>query len=174
MFEMETNSTLRIELTMRYTAEWDNDISLNGTLVQCYEHCTRANPPLINAVGAGMDFTMPSHPFIALVGFIRAFRVAEPDSKTVRPHLGGHMISHPTISTRTQIIGAISKLREEWQEIADGASLVELKGSVGLLLADLALALGLSPDEQVQVLGEKLANELQEVLLTLPGSNGNH
>ena len=84
------------------------------------------------------------------------------------------MISHPTISTRTQIIGAISKLQEEWQEIADGASLVELKGSVGLLLADLALALGLSPDEQVQALGEKLANELQEVLLTLPGSNGNH
>jgi hypothetical protein len=70
---------LRIELTTRYTQERDNYYSLNGICVWCDQHHTQTNPPLVQAVGAGMDFTMPSQPFFALVGTIGAFLVPVPD-----------------------------------------------------------------------------------------------
>jgi hypothetical protein len=67
-----------------------------------------------------------------------------------------------TINTKEQIVLAIAKLRQEWQEAAlDGESLVQVKGSVGLILADLVKALELSSIECAEALGVELANELQ-------------
>lgn len=73
---------------------------------------------------------------------------------------------------RHQIVQALADIRSEWEYAADGASLAEVPGSVGMLLADVATAIGLTCEEQVQVLGEELAGELQGELITLPGRNG--
>ena len=60
-------------------------------------------------------------------------------------------------------VDALAKIRKEWELTADGESLVDVEASVGLLLADIVVALGLPPVEIVQVLGAKLAGELQDI-----------
>ena len=80
----------------------------------------------------------------------------------------------PTIITRTRIIDALAKLRQEWQQAVEGQSLVCVNASVGLMLADFVMAIGLTKDEQVQALGEDLVNELQGILVFEPGNNGFH
>jgi hypothetical protein len=82
------------------------------------------------------------------------------------------MTTHPCITTHAQIVAAVTRIRDEWQEAADGIDLIELKGSVGLLLGDLVSILGLNPDEQVQALGEELFTELESMLLVSPVGNG--
>ena len=84
------------------------------------------------------------------------------------------MITHPTFIPRSKIIDALTRLRQEWEQAAEGDNLVELDGSVGLLLADLAVAIGLTSEEQVQALGADLVNELQGMLVSAPEGNGNH
>ena len=59
--------------------------------------------------------------------------------------------SNPVIS-RLDVIGSLARLREEWQEAVDGQSLIDVQGSVGLLLGDVVMLLGLSADEQSAVL----------------------
>jgi len=66
----------------------------------------------------------------------------------------------PNILTTREFVDDLARIRMEWQVAIDGASLVEVKASVGLLLADVVKALKLGPDEQVTVLGEDLYNEL--------------
>jgi len=72
---------------------------------------------------------------------------------------------------RPHIVQALCGIRSEWEEAADGASLARVDGSVGMLLADITSAIGLTSEEQVQVLGTSLASELQEELLTVSGGN---
>ena len=69
---------------------------------------------------------------------------------------------------RNNVVIALSNLRQEWQEAAGGQSLAELNANVGLLLADVAMTLGLSSIEQIQVFGAELAYELQEILEPIP------
>ena len=66
----------------------------------------------------------------------------------------------PNILTTREFVDDLARIRMEWQVAIDGASLVEVKASVGLLLADVVKALQLGPDEQVTVLGEDLLKEL--------------
>jgi len=63
-----------------------------------------------------------------------------------------------TSLSRDQIIQALRRLAEEWQETAaeDDNSLLDIEGSVGLLLYDVVIALGLTYQEQEQVLGSDL------------------
>ncbi len=63
----------------------------------------------------------------------------------------------------SQIVDAIAKIRQEWEQAANGESLTDISGSVGLLLADLVSAMGLTPDEQVQALGIDLYSETQGI-----------
>jgi hypothetical protein len=70
--------------------------------------------------------------------------------------------------TRPQMVNSLARIRVEWEQAADGNSLVQANASVGLLLADLSIAIGLTPDEQAQALGEDLVNELQDVLISIP------
>jgi hypothetical protein len=102
------------------------------------------------------------------------FDSVEPDCGSESSNVGGTMITHPTFIPRTKIIDVLTKLRQEWEQAAEGENLVELDGSVGLLLADLAIAIGLTPEEQVQALGADLVNELQGMLVSAPEGNGNH
>jgi hypothetical protein len=81
---------------------------------------------------------------------------------------------HPPFMSRQQLIQILARFRKEWEEAAEGDSLLDLEVSVGLLLADLAMALNLTPHELSQALGENLVDELQEILIPVPGGNGNH
>jgi len=66
--------------------------------------------------------------------------------------------------SQNQLVKALTEIRQEWELAAEGESLLNVRGNVGLLLADFVVALGLPPVETVQVLGAELAGELQGVL----------
>ena len=70
----------------------------------------------------------------------------------------------------TQIISTLSRLRQEWQEATDGASLLETNGNIGLVLADLINGFGLNAEDQCRILGTELFQELRDFLYT-PGKN---
>jgi hypothetical protein len=65
---------------------------------------------------------------------------------------------------RLDVVGSLAQLREEWQEAVDGESLIYVQASVGLLLGDVVMLLGLSADEQTAVLGEDLRREFIQEL----------
>ncbi len=69
-----------------------------------------------------------------------------------------------TPNPRVQVIATLSKFRQEWQKAADGNSLIETEGNVGLILADLVNSFGLNTHEQAVVLGAELFDEMREVL----------
>jgi hypothetical protein len=60
---------------------------------------------------------------------------------------------------RMTVLQNLSGLRQEWEVAADGDSLISVSASVGLMLLDVATQLGLSPDEQIEVLGHRLYKE---------------
>jgi len=68
------------------------------------------------------------------------------------------------IVCQNQLVDALAKIRQEWEQAAEGESLIHVDASVGLLLGDVVVALGLPPVETVQILGAELAGELQGVL----------
>ena len=65
-----------------------------------------------------------------------------------------------------EVIEALTHMRQEWEQAADGDSLLKVKGSVGLLLADFANVLRLTHEEQSMVLGETMISQLQDILVT--------
>jgi len=67
--------------------------------------------------------------------------------------------------SQDQVVLALARIRQEWELAAQGESLIQVEASVGLLLADLVTALGFPPVERVQVLGQRLVDDLQDVLL---------
>ena len=69
--------------------------------------------------------------------------------------------THPT---HPQLISVLSRLRQEWQEATEGASLLETNGNIGLILADLINGFALSADDQRQILGTQLLHELADFL----------
>lgn len=75
------------------------------------------------------------------------------------------MLQSPTQTIHsTQIVSTLSRLRQEWQQATDGTSLLETSGNIGLILADLINGLGLNVDDQQQVLGNELFQELSDFL----------
>ena len=65
---------------------------------------------------------------------------------------------------QTQIISTLSRLRQEWQEATEGASLLETNGNIGLVLADLINGFGLNAEDQCRILGTELFQELKDFL----------
>jgi hypothetical protein len=65
---------------------------------------------------------------------------------------------------RPYIVASLTGMREEWEETAEGKSLVDMKGSVGLLLFDFISAIGLTQEERDQVLGASLLGDVQSKL----------
>jgi hypothetical protein len=68
--------------------------------------------------------------------------------------------------THRRIISTLTRLRLEWQEATNGASLLETNGKIGLILADLINGFGLDLNDQCQILGNDLFLELQDFLYT--------
>ncbi|MCK6567910.1 MAG: hypothetical protein L6Q45_09510 [Anaerolineales bacterium] len=60
---------------------------------------------------------------------------------------------------RALALANLSVLRQEWEQAADGDSLINVPASVGLLLFDVTARLGLTLEEQAQVLGDQLFQE---------------
>lgn len=67
---------------------------------------------------------------------------------------------------RPKVISALANIRQEWEESLDGESLIEARGSVGLILGDVVMALSLTSEEQRAVLGESLRKDFVRVLRT--------
>ena len=64
----------------------------------------------------------------------------------------------PTLALldRAMALETLSAFREEWEAVAEKGSLIDVSASVGLMLFDFTSRLGLTPAEQVQVLGDQL------------------
>lgn len=62
---------------------------------------------------------------------------------------------------RPVLVRALAEVRAEWEETAGENSLIDVQGSVGLLLADISRALGLTPLEQIEALGRETVEDLQ-------------
>ncbi len=63
-------------------------------------------------------------------------------------------------SDRTRMILALAELRQEWQQVTKGGSLLKVETPVGLLLADIADRLEITSQERHVFLGGKLINEV--------------
>ena len=61
-----------------------------------------------------------------------------------------------TSLNRDQVILALRGLAQEWKDAGDGESLLTKEASVGLILYDVAKALGLTYHEQEQILRSDL------------------
>ena len=73
------------------------------------------------------------------------------------------MLQAPLIS-RFQVISVLTRIRQEWETAAEGQSLLDVEGNIGMLLGDMVNALALTTDEQSVVLGSNLCEEMQKVL----------
>jgi hypothetical protein len=69
------------------------------------------------------------------------------------------------LTDRTRFVLALAQFRQEWQELV-GGSLLKVESPVGLLLADIADKLELTPQERHVVLGGKLINEVDGFMET--------
>lgn len=67
-------------------------------------------------------------------------------------------------SPRIKAISVLSKFRQEWQEVADGKSLLEVDGNIGMVLADLVNSFEFTSHEQSLILGPDLFEEIHEIL----------
>ena len=59
------------------------------------------------------------------------------------------------------VVSAIAVVRREWELEANNESLISIRASVGLLLADIVIGLGLKQEEQQAALGPELFGELE-------------
>ena len=73
------------------------------------------------------------------------------------------MLQNP-VTPHFQLVTSLSRIRQEWQDAADGKSLIEVEGNMGMLLADLINGIGLGTSEQIQILGADLYREMQDFL----------
>ena len=69
-------------------------------------------------------------------------------------------MSKNRVLDRNKVIEALFTIREEWEFAVDGKPLDSVDGCVGLLLADVAKGIGLTLEEQKQVLGSSLAQSV--------------
>jgi hypothetical protein len=73
---------------------------------------------------------------------------------TLQPPLEG--LPGYRMSERTRLILALAEFRREWQEAVHGGSLLKVETPVGLILADIADRLELTPQERYALLGRRL------------------
>lgn len=69
------------------------------------------------------------------------------------------------MEVKSNVVSGIAHLRREWEKSAEGESLTNIQGNVGLVLVDVVNVLGLTPDEQAKVLGSHLYREVLPYLL---------
>jgi hypothetical protein len=80
---------------------------------------------------------------------------------SLQPSLEGTTDYRP--SDRTRIVLALADFRNEWQKAVNRGSLLKVEAPVGLILADIADKLELTPQERYVFLGGRLINEVDAV-----------
>ena len=65
---------------------------------------------------------------------------------------------------RVKAVEALAEFRQEWEEIAEGESLINLEAPIGLLLADVADRLELTLQERSVFLGKLLIEEIEDFM----------
>lgn len=80
---------------------------------------------------------------------------------TLQPNLP---IADHVPTYRMTAIQSLAKFRKEWEEIADGESLLEVTVPVGVLLADVSDRLELSSQERFVFLGKFLVEEIEDFM----------
>ena len=70
---------------------------------------------------------------------------------------------HTQIFIQPDVTDVLTRFRQEWELAADGRSLVEVQGSVGLILFDLVMLLNFSTGNIAKVLGTDLYAELESI-----------
>ncbi len=66
---------------------------------------------------------------------------------------------------RREVVDALTSIRKEWEEATNGEDLSVIQGNVGLILVDVAEALGLIGDEINAVFGQPMIKEAQGLLI---------
>jgi hypothetical protein len=82
-------------------------------------------------------------------------------------------ISSITTLDRSRVIGALANIRHEWEVAVEDENLVDIQASVGLMLADVVMALELTSAEQILILGAELRREWLRVVVAR-NSNGSN
>jgi len=80
---------------------------------------------------------------------------------TLQPNLP---IADHAPTYRMTAIQALAKFRREWEEIAEGESLLDVTAPIGLLLVDVADRLELNPQERFVFLGKLLIEEVEDFM----------
>ena len=78
-------------------------------------------------------------------------------------------MNQPVISTledhstpyRTKAVEALAEFRLDWETVAKGESLLDVKAPIGLLLADVAIWLEFTQQERTILLVEKLSKDIE-------------
>jgi len=65
-------------------------------------------------------------------------------------------------SLPSNVSDALTNVRQEWELVAEGTSLLHWESPVGLLLFDIVVKLGISAEEQRHLLGPALFDEVTE------------
>ena len=63
------------------------------------------------------------------------------------------------------VVSALQCIRQEWQNAAGSASLLDMESNLGLLLADVINHLNLSTDVQARILGNDLFQDMKDLLI---------
>ena len=79
-----------------------------------------------------------------------------------------------SVISRPHAVAVLTRLRQEWEQAANGISLVQIDANVAMLLADIAMSLGLDSIELLQVFGADLFGEIEYIMTTELGNNGRH
>ena len=69
------------------------------------------------------------------------------------------------ILDRDRAIDGLARIRQEWQEAANGMPLADMRGNVGLMLEDVVNAMGLLPEEAARVLGSEAVTDPAQLRL---------
>lgn len=76
--------------------------------------------------------------------------------------------AHTSASLRAEMVQSLAGFRKEWEEASKGESLLDVRASVGLLLADVLEKLALNQRERSAVLGVHLCREIEIALSDQP------
>jgi hypothetical protein len=94
----------------------------------------------------------------------------ETPREDIMAQLALQFLDSPVAPVKTRVVESLALLRKEWEAAAEGESLLNIEGSVGLLLFDIVNRLELTVEEQRVLLGKDLFDEMASFLTFQPSA----
>ena len=147
-------------------------IQINGRVL-CCNTIHALTKPTETAAGR-LVFIIPTpEPYAPWWDSIGAFRVlarecGKPPREDIMAQLALQFIDSPSVSVKTRVVESLALLRKDWEVAAEGESLLNIEGSVGLILFDIVTRLELNVDEQRVLLGNALFEEIKNFIAFQP------